>query len=147
MVNVRTIIAVIALALPASAQSFSERAIQECACTGMELEVPTGIGTRIDCLSETHAIEVEALQDWIESIGQSLHYAARSNRKAKVLFFCEQEQGACNRHWLAFQETVSQFDLPIESEMVSDHCEQQGIRDSLDEIRPPSAANTPQTPD
>lgn len=120
------LLALCALGATANAQSLDEGAIQECACEGMELEVSTGVRTRIDCLSDTHAIEVEALQDWAEAIGQSLHYAGRSGKQAKVLFFCEQSAENCNRHWFTFHETVRSFQLPIEAEMVSATCAAQG---------------------
>ena len=135
MVNVRTIIVALALALPASAQSLPENKVQECACEGMEQELRTGSGTWVDCVSDTHAIEVEATQDWAEAIGQSLHYAAETGKRAKIFLFCEQSDRSCYKHELTLRSTIAEYSLPIEWEYVPDHC--------IARLRSPDAANTP----
>ena len=118
-----TIVVLFSLGLLSThAQSLDERAIQACACKGMEQEVDTKAGTRVDCVSEFYAIEVEASQDWAEALGQSLHYAQETGKHAKVLFFCEKDEASCLRHRLIFESTVAHFDLPIVAEIVPQEC-------------------------
>lgn len=47
-------------------------------CEGT-VEVRLSDGTRVDCLTDTHAIEVDWARKWMEGVGQSLHYAEVSN--------------------------------------------------------------------
>ena len=48
--------------------------------------------TRVDCLLEDYAIEVDFASKWAESIGQSLYYASETSRKAAVLLIMEDEE-------------------------------------------------------
>ena len=41
--------------------------------------------TRVDCLSETHAIEYDWGKKWAEAIGQSLYYSAMTGKKAGIV--------------------------------------------------------------
>lgn len=41
--------------------------------------------TRIDCLTDTHAIEYDFGKKWAESIGQALFYSAMTGKKAGVV--------------------------------------------------------------
>lgn len=41
--------------------------------------------TRVDCLTETHAVEFDFAKKWAESIGQALHYNAMTGKKGKVV--------------------------------------------------------------
>ena len=45
--------------------------------------------TRVDCLLNDYAIEVDFAKKWAESIGQSLYYASQTSRKAAVLLIME----------------------------------------------------------
>lgn len=45
--------------------------------------------TRVDCLSDTHAWEVDFAEKWAESIGQSLHYSHMTGKKAGVYLIIE----------------------------------------------------------
>jgi hypothetical protein len=40
--------------------------------------------TRVDCLTNEYAIEVDFAKKWAESIGQSLYYAHMTNKKPAV---------------------------------------------------------------
>lgn len=110
---------ILALALQLS---LNESQIQACACEGMQQEVRTAAGTYVDCLDDEYAIEIEATSGWAEALGQSLHYAEQTGRKAKVLFFCEEEPAVCQRHQYRFEATVAAYGLPIEWEYVADRC-------------------------
>lgn len=58
---------------------------------GGQTEVVLPDRTRIDCLTETHAIEVDFANKWAESIGQSLHYARMTGKQPGVLMIIESE--------------------------------------------------------
>lgn len=45
--------------------------------------------TRVDCLTDTHAIEFDFANKWAESIGQALHYSKMTGKKAKVILILE----------------------------------------------------------
>ena len=45
--------------------------------------------TRVDCLTETHAVEFDFAEKWAESIGQSLYYQYLTGKKAKVVLILE----------------------------------------------------------
>ncbi len=61
--------------------------------------------TRVDCLLDSHAIEVDFAQKWAEGIGQSLYYASKTARKAAVLLIIEDAQG--DKKYLKRLEDVS----------------------------------------
>ena len=42
--------------------------------------------TRVDCLTDEYAIEVDFAKKWAESVGQSLYYAAMTEKKPAVGF-------------------------------------------------------------
>ena len=48
--------------------------------------------TRIDCLTNTHAVEFDFAHKWAESIGQALYYAQATNKKAGIVLIVENGQ-------------------------------------------------------
>ena len=62
--------------------------------------------TRVDCLLDGYAIEVDFAQKWAESIGQSLYYASKTSRKAAVLLIMEDPNK--DQKYLQRLENVSQ---------------------------------------
>lgn len=65
----------------------AERDYQKAWCDahGGTMEVVLPDKTRVDCLTETHAIEFEFAPKWAEAIGQSLHYAALTGKRPGVV--------------------------------------------------------------
>ena len=45
--------------------------------------------TRVDCLTDTHAIEFDFANKWAESIGQALHYGSMTSKKPKVVIILD----------------------------------------------------------
>jgi hypothetical protein len=43
--------------------------------------------TRCDCVTDTHAIEFDFGSNWVEAVGQGLHYSAITKKKAGIVFF------------------------------------------------------------
>ena len=40
--------------------------------------------SRVDCLTDEYAIEVDFMKKWAEGVGQSLYYSEMTNKKAAV---------------------------------------------------------------
>lgn len=53
-------------------------------CTG-EIEFVLADRTRVDCLTDTHAIEYDWGKKWAESLGQALFYSAMTGKKAGIV--------------------------------------------------------------
>jgi hypothetical protein len=66
-------------------------------------------GTFADCVTATHAIEVDFAPKWAEAIGQSLHYARVTQKRPGVLLIV----GATEAH-LRLRATISGACLPID---------------------------------
>ena len=45
--------------------------------------------TRVDCLTEKHAVEFDFANKWAESIGQALHYGLMTDKKPKVVLILD----------------------------------------------------------
>lgn len=70
------------IALPAIA---AESDYVEAYCAG-QIEYWLPDRTRIDCLTDSHAVEYDYGRKWGEAIGQSLHYASHTGRRAGIVF-------------------------------------------------------------
>jgi hypothetical protein len=53
-------------------------------CAG-EIEYVLADKTRVDCLTDTHAIEYDFGKKWAESLGQALFYSAMTGKKAGIV--------------------------------------------------------------
>ena len=83
------------LSLPLQAKHlYYEKVYQKTFCETLQgqTEVVLSDKTRIDCLSQEYAIEVDFAPKWHESIGQSLFYALSTNKQAGVLLILENEK-------------------------------------------------------
>ena len=71
-----------------------ERYYQEQLCKALngEMEVVLADGTRVDCLSDEYAIEVDFASKWAESVGQSLYYAKMTGKKPAIALIIEKPQ-------------------------------------------------------
>jgi hypothetical protein len=47
--------------------------------------------TRVDCLTEQYAVEFEFASNWAEAIGQSLYYAAMTDKKPGIVLIYEKD--------------------------------------------------------
>lgn len=47
--------------------------------------------TRADCVTATHAIEMDFAPKWYEAVGQSLHCARLTGLKAGIVLICRKE--------------------------------------------------------
>ena len=87
------LLTILFISLPISVQAgrqFNEAYYQEkwCADKGIT-EYKLEDFTIVDCLTETHAIEFDFAKKWAESIGQSLHYSAMTNKTPGIVLIIE----------------------------------------------------------
>lgn len=91
------IITILAILLPSTsalgAHVHKEKEYQAawCARVGGITEYRLEDGTRVDCLTDTHAIEFDFAPKWAESIGQALYYARMTGKRAGVVLIMENE--------------------------------------------------------
>lgn len=67
--------------------------------------------TVADCLTDTHAIEVDFGPGWYGAVGQALHYAAQSGREPGIVLILQRP--AHSRYADRLGETIRSFALPI----------------------------------
>ena len=72
----------------ATAAKWSERDYVLDHCTG-KIEVRLEDKSRVDCLTDTHAIEYDFAHKWAEAIGQALHYSAVTGRKPGIVIIVD----------------------------------------------------------
>tara|TARA_B110000438_G_scaffold287849_1_gene320629 strand:- start:17 stop:493 length:477 start_codon:yes stop_codon:yes gene_type:complete len=75
-------------------------------------EFRTKDGTYVDCLTDVYAIEAEFDYNWKEAIGQSLHYAESTNKKAAILFI--KRQKTKKDYYSELERVINKYQLPIE---------------------------------
>jgi hypothetical protein len=68
--------------------------------------------TRIDCLTDTHAIEVEFANKWKEAIGQSLHYSLMTGKKAGIVLIMRKPTD--QRYMVALEKVINHNNLIID---------------------------------
>lgn len=82
-----------ALASPSWARELPERAYQAAWCQmhygAVEVVLPDR--TRVDCLTATHAVEVDFAYKWAEAVGQALYYSRATSLRPGVLLIMEGE--------------------------------------------------------
>lgn len=84
--------------------------------------------TRVDCLTNTHAIEFDFADKWAESIGQALHYSYMTGKKAKVILILENpEKQMCYFERVQNLGKIHNFDVeyvtPEILNIVDDKCQ------------------------
>ena len=91
----------------------AERDINQSWCKAIEGndQFRTKDGTYVDCLTDEYAIEAEYDYNWKEAIGQSLHYAESTNKKAGILFIkrAESKKDYLNE----MLRVIEKYQLPI----------------------------------
>ena len=82
-----------------------------CSSVGGVDEFRTKDGTYVDCLTDEYAIEAEYDNKWKEGIGQALHYAESTNRKAAILFI--KRAKTKKDYYNEMMRVINRYDLPI----------------------------------
>ncbi|GAK71187.1 hypothetical protein RRU01S_15_01120 [Agrobacterium rubi TR3 = NBRC 13261] len=91
----------------------TESFYQDRFCAGMTKERVLPNGTRVDCLTDVFAIEVDWTHKWAEAIGQSLLYAAATGKQPEIILVCKVRQEACLKHSYLIEEATAHWKLPI----------------------------------
>ncbi len=91
----------------AAARGPREAEVQARLCAGMDQEVRLGAMGRADCISSTHAIEIDWSEKWREGIGQALSYATRTGLRPGLVLVCRSNDSGCLAHSLAAREVFS----------------------------------------
>lgn len=68
-------------------------------------------GRRIDCLTDTHAIEVEFAHKWTEAIGQSLDYSMLTGKEAGIVLIVRKHSDL--ERWKRLNRVISHYQLPV----------------------------------
>ena len=76
------------------------------------LEYRLDDGARVDCLTNTHAIEFDFASKWAESIGQALYYSIKTGKKAGVVLIMEQPEKE-QRFLKRLQAVACKFNITI----------------------------------
>ncbi|MCP3673966.1 MAG: hypothetical protein GY829_05795 [Gammaproteobacteria bacterium] len=77
--------------------------------------------TRVDCLTNTHAIEYDYGHKWAEAIGQSLFYAAMTNRKAGIVLIVKPETKLKYSNRLRRAIIYNNLKINVEIVTIKDH--------------------------
>ena len=122
------------MSFPMAANAFGTKEMVQRYCKGMIQEFYNPDHTRTDCISDTHAIEVDASRDWAEGIGQALHYAfwtaefeaspnvfarwyrqVASKRKPGLILVCDPSLAidVCTDHVVRPMRIAEEFKIPI----------------------------------
>lgn len=80
-----TIAAICAYSAIASAKSEADHNWEWCGKLGGIIEYRLEDKTRVDCLTDDYAIEMDWGRKWAEGLGQALYYAAMTDRQAGVV--------------------------------------------------------------
>lgn len=77
--------------LPAQCHQYLEKEYQNVWCSANKgiLEYTLSDGARVDCVTQTHAIEFDFASKWAESIGQSLYYGKSLCKQSGVVLIME----------------------------------------------------------
>lgn len=85
-------------------------------CTAGEKEVVLADKTRVDCLTKTHAIEVDFANKWYECVGQALHYARMTGKQPGCALIVETEKDM--KYWYRLKALTNhlhrEYNLVIE---------------------------------
>ena len=112
---IKTFSAIAVLVAAVSAANASEAVNRDILCHGMRTEVTLPNGTRADCISDVHAIEVDWTGNWAEALGQSLSYAASTGKIPGIFLVCKAARKAtCDAHYQRLRDTINAWGLHVD---------------------------------
>jgi len=85
-----------------------------CAKMGGVTEYVLEDKSRVDCLTNEYAIEVDFAPKWTESVGQSLYYSLMTGKKAGVYLIIENEKEY--RYLKRLKKVAEKYDIKIWNE-------------------------------
>ncbi|RYE10800.1 MAG: hypothetical protein EOP22_02670 [Hyphomicrobiales bacterium] len=90
---------------------WKESDYRDALCEGMRMEVTLPKQSRADCVSDTHAIEVEFDNKWKEAVGQALTYAQQTELIPGIILICRRAESKCRDASLFIQETFLAYGI------------------------------------
>ena len=96
----------------ATPKKYHEKYYQTQICNQLdgEMEYVLSDRTRVDCLSDEYAMEVDFAKKWAESIGQALYYAYMTDKKPAVGLIVGKKD---KRFLIRLQRVAKKFDIKI----------------------------------
>lgn len=94
-------------------KKYHERHYQTLLCNelGGEMEYVLKDKTRVDCLTDEYAIEVDFAKKWAEGIGQSLYYAHMTGKKPAVGFIINTKKD--QRYFKRLNALAKKYEIKI----------------------------------
>lgn len=83
---------------------------QWCEAHGGETEIVLEDGSRVDCLTASHAIEFDFADKWAESIGQAMNYAALTDKRGGIVLIGAPDGPGVTR----IRNMIEVYRLPID---------------------------------
>ncbi len=97
-----------------------EKDYQEAWCSGKGVtEFVLSDKTRVDCLTDTHAIEFDWAKKWAEAIGQSLYYSVATNKKAGIVIILKSEKD--KKHLTKLYSVIEHNKIEIDVWVIEDY--------------------------
>ena len=72
--------------------------------------------TRVDCLTDSHAVEFDWAKKWAEGIGQSLYYSLQTGKRAGVVLIVKRRKHY--KYWIRLNSAINHFSLPIDTWLI-----------------------------
>jgi hypothetical protein len=96
-------------------RKMKEKVYQEIWCLreGGVLEARQIDKTRVDCLTQHHAIEFDFGNKWAEAIGQALHYALMTGRAPGIVLILERDSDV--KYWNRMNAVIEKYQLNIKT--------------------------------
>ena len=110
LININTIFSEKTLASDYANYTYKEKDYQHIWCkqnNGIE-EYENPDCTRVDCLTQTHAIEFDFDKKWAECIGQALHYGIQTGKKPKCVLILRGNNPARKKVYFQRIKTISE---------------------------------------
>ena len=82
-----------------------------CAKMGGITEYVLDDKTRVDCLTDEYAVEVDFANKWAEAVGQSLYYALKTGKKPGILLITEKEKDS--RFRVRLDRLAEKYDIEV----------------------------------
>jgi hypothetical protein len=114
MKRILIVITLCVVMLPAAATAkrlHPKRWYQERWCAKYFSAGPHQVTNVYDCLTPEYVVEFDYANHWYESIGESLHYAMQTGKKAGIVLIMEKEKDL--KYWVKLNETINHYHLPI----------------------------------
>ncbi|MCP3869693.1 MAG: hypothetical protein GY703_16695 [Gammaproteobacteria bacterium] len=94
-----------------AADTYPERWYQQAWCIDGQMEHTLPDRTRVDCLTATHAIEIDFGRKWAEGVSQALWYGLQTGRRAGLVLILERPPDM--KHFHRAAHLIKELNLPV----------------------------------